>query len=211
MQQPSSVLVKTASHSMLLMTEIHVRSFSGAAIKPYVHSIVKLRHEVLRDYPYFEELNPHREMDYLRQICACKEAISVLIFNHTTLVGVAFGYPLALESQELRQPFEKQQLEIGSYYFFGDPTLLKSHRNRGIGHHFFDARESFVLQMPQFKHIAFYTPVTPSHPSDFIPMDDFWRKRGYIHHPEMQVCLSREKIDPTLQAETRLNCWIKDL
>lgn len=196
---------------MLLMTEIHVRSFSGAGIKPYVHSIVKLRHEVLRDYPYFEELNPHREMDYLRQICSCKEAISVLIFNHTTLVGVAFGYPLSLESPELREPFEKQQRTIDSYYFLGDPTLLKSYRSRGIGHHFFDARESFASQLPQFKHLCFYSPVTTSHPTDYIPMDDFWRKRGYIQHPEMQASLIRDKVDSSLPAETHLTCWIKDL
>lgn len=199
---------------MLLMTDIHVRSFSGMGIRPYIHSIAKLRCEILKDYPYFEEPNPHRETAFLKTLSSCQEAIGVLIFDNTTLVGVSFGYPFSLENEALYLPLVEKGWDVTSCYFFGESTLLKPYRGRGIGHHFFDARESFVSQCHRFKRICFCAPTslesTEGRPSDFVPMHDFWRKRGYIHHPEMQVVIHKKKVEEYLN-ETTLNFWIKEV
>ena len=198
----------------MLMTDIHVRSFSGSGIRPYVHSIAKLRCEILKDYPYFEDLNPHTEADILRKLSLSPEAIGVLIFENTTLVGVSFGYPLVLEEIELHTPFKEKGWDIDSCYFFGESTLLKPYRGRGIGHHFFDARELFVSQFPSFKRICFCAPTSidsiEERPSDFVPMHDFWRKRGYIHHPEMQVTAHKKRAGD-YPNEIPLSFWIKNL
>lgn len=199
---------------MLLMTDIHVRSFSGQGIRPYIHSIAKLRCEILKDYPYFEEPNPHGETAFLRKISMSPETVGVLIFDNTTLVGVSFGYPFSLEDPSLHTPFQEKGWDIGSCYFFGESTLLKPYRGRGIGHHFFDARESVALQCHHFQKIAFSAPtsleLTEERPSDFVPMHDFWRKRGYIHHPEMHVVVHKKKVD-NYPEETALSFWIKDI
>ncbi len=200
---------------MMLMTDIHVRSFSGAGIKPYIHSIAKLRCEVLRDYPYFEEPDLPGTTQYLKTISSCKEALAVLIFDNTTLVGVSLGYPCALEQSELHRLLKEKELPLQAFYFFGESVLLKPYRGRGIGHHFFDAREAHVAHLPTFKHILFCTPSqiesTTGRPSDFVPLHDFWRKRGYVHHPEMHILLPRKRMGEELPQELSLTCWIKDL
>ena len=200
---------------MLLMTDIHIRSFSGASIRPYIHSLAKLRSEVLRDYPYFEEPDLNANTQYLKSVTLSKEAIAVLIFDNTTLVGASLGYPLELESPSLQQPFKDRHLEISSYYFFGESLLLKPYKGRGIGHHFFDAREAHVTHFPSFKHICFCVPIhTDSETNkqqDFVPLHDFWRKRGYIHHPEMQTLVLRRKIGDKHPGESKMSFWIKDL
>src|SRR5215469_10446564 len=124
---------------MLLMTDIHVRCFTGAGLKPYLHSVAKLRMEVFKEYPYFEEPDLDHEMSLLRKISVHRESIGVLIFDNTTLVGVSLGYPLSMEEPSLLRPFRDRNLDIDAYFYFGDSALLKSYRGRGIGHHFFDA------------------------------------------------------------------------
>ncbi len=200
---------------MLLMSDIHVRSFSGAGLKPYLHSLAKLRAEVFRDSPYFEEPDIHRETEYLKKVASCKDSIAILIFDGTTLVGSAIGTPLSLEEAAVIKPFKDLELDIHTYYFLGESTLLKHYRGRGIGHHFFDARETHITHLQPFKHLCFCVQAcceSPTHAHhEFVSLHDFWRKRGYVHHPELRCQLMRKKIDKTLPEEDQMSFWIKDL
>jgi GNAT superfamily N-acetyltransferase len=200
---------------MLLTTDIHVRSFTGIGLKPYLHMIAKLRMEVFREYPYFEEPDRDRETQFLRKLFSNKESIGVLIFDNTTLVGASLGYPLTVEEPSLHRPFKERHLNIESYFFFADSVLLKAYRGRGIGHHFFDAREAHVIHYKKFKHICFcvldHPEIDQQRPKDFIPLLDFWRKRGYIKHSEMKCFLAWKGIGEAHSTEKQMIYWIKDL
>ena len=197
------------------MTDIHVRSFTGSNLKPYLHSIAKLRMEVYKEYPYFEEPNLNHETGYLGKIFSCKETIGVLIFDNTTLIGVSLGCPLTIEEAAIQHPFLEKRIDVDSYYFFGDSTLLKNYRSRGIGHHFYDARELHVAQYKKFKRICFCVPdcseLDAGRPNDYVPLIDFWRKRGYIHHPEIKCTLSWKKLEETHPSNIPMSFWIKEL
>jgi GNAT superfamily N-acetyltransferase len=200
---------------MMLLTDIHVRSFTGTGLKSYLHSVAKLRMDVFREYPYFEEPDLDRETQTLRKVLSHRESIGVLIFDNTTIVGASVGYPLAIEEKSLLKPFKERRLDIDSYYAFGDSVLLKAYRGRGIGHHFFDAREAHVAHYKKYKHICFCFPehseTDTDAPKDFIPLSDFWRKRGYILHPEMKCTLSWKTIGEAHLTEKNMIYWIKEL
>ena len=87
---------------MMLLTDIHVRSFTGSGLKPYLHSVAKLRMDVFREYPYFEEPDLDRETQTLRRVFSHRESIGVVIFDNTTIVGASIGYPLVLEEPSLQ-------------------------------------------------------------------------------------------------------------
>lgn len=199
----------------MLMTDIHIRSFTGSQLKPYLHGLMKIRTEVFREYPYFEEPDLQRELQHLSKIISCKETIGVLIFDHTTLVGVSFGYPLSLEAEEILQPFHDLKIDIDKYFFFGDSALLKKYRGRGIGHHFFDAREAHVQHYQKYEHICFYfldkIEEIPSKPADYIPLFDFWRKRGYNHHPEITNKVHWKETGSLIPIERQVSFWIKNI
>jgi GNAT superfamily N-acetyltransferase len=200
---------------MLLMTDIHVRSFTGNGLKPYLHSLAKLRMEVYKEFPYFEEPDLERETKLIKKTFQSKESIGVLIFDNTTLVGVSLGYPLSIEEAALQRPFKERNLDIGSHFFFGDSTLLKAYRGRGIGHHFFDAREAHVCGLKKYKHICFCVPeqleTSAEAPKDFIPLHDFWRKRGYVKHSELDGFLSWKNIGQTASSEKKMVFWLKSI
>jgi hypothetical protein len=139
----------------------------------------------------------------------------VLIFDNTTLVGVSLGLPLSLEEEALQRPFIERGMDIDSYYYFGDPGLLKEYRGRGIRHHFFDARETHVTQYKKFKHICFCIPdcseTDPTRPTDCVSLTDFWRKRGYLYHPELKTTLFWKKLDETRGSKIQMRFWVKNL
>ncbi len=200
---------------MMLMSDIHVRSFTGAQLKTYLHTIAKLRMTIFKEYPYLAEQDLQRETDYVRKIAIHKESIGVLIFDNTILVGVALGLPLIAEDPQMQQPFIERGLPVENYYFFSASTLLKPYRGRGIGHHFYDVRETHVKHYNKFSHICFCTPVRPANdpqrPADYQPLDDFWRKRGYVHQPEIQGHYQWTEVGKQHPEEKTLAFWIKDL
>lgn len=198
----------------MLLTDIHVRAFIGSTIKPYTHSVSKLRSDVFREYPYLAEPDLIRETEFLRKIASSKEAVGVLVFDNTTIVGASFGIPL-VQMEEMNKPFQEKHLSADSYYFFTESVLLKHYRNRGIGHHFFDVREAHVIHLKKYRHICFSTPVRPENdpqrPSTYFPLDDFWRKRGYVPHPELKSRAAWKEVGETKATEKTMIFWIKDL
>src|SRR5580692_3752021 len=118
---------------MQLMTEIHIRPFTGDKIKAYLHSLAKLMTEIFKEYPYMREANLAQQTEYIKKTASTKESIAVLIFDNTTLVGASLGLPLSSESKEIQQPFAEQGLSVGEVFFFSASLLLKPYRRRGIG------------------------------------------------------------------------------
>ncbi len=200
---------------MLLMTDIHVRSFTGSHLKPYAHSVAKLRSEVLKEYPYYKEVDLAHELEEIKRVTSCKDAIGVLISDSSILVGASLGYPLSLCEPALCAPFIEQGIDLATFFYFSEPVLLKPYRGRGMKHHFFDTAETYVLQHKKFTHTCFITPLhaegESQQPDDFFPLYDFWRKRGYVQASEMQCHLSWKEVHKAAAIDHTMTVWIKEL
>lgn len=200
---------------MQLTTEIHIRPFTGEKIKTYLHSLAKLMTEVFKEYPYMREANLAEQTEYIKCVASYKEAIAVLIFDNTTLVGASLGLPLVGECKEIQQPFLEKNLKVNEIFFFSASLLLKPYRRRGIGHHFFDVREAHVQHHKKFTHISFCVPEMQEEdafrPEDYLSLEDFWRKRSYVHHPEMECFLPWSPIQMEAPREKHMTFWLKTL
>lgn len=195
------------------MTEIHVRAFTGSHLRNHVHSIAKLRLDILEEYPFFEKSDLYQQLQFLERYVTCKEAIGILVFDHSTLVGASMGIPLMQERMSIQAPLQAHFHDIHSFYYFGESMLLKPYRNRGIGHHFFDMREAHVQLLQKYTHICFLDPLRPDldhrKPADYLPVRDFWKKRGYAYHPEITCVLSWKDADTHLSTSKTLAFWLK--
>ncbi len=193
-----------------MSSDIKIRKLVGSGIKTYIQSIVKVRQEVLSEIPYFKLGSPDIDLKYLKHHCLSKDSIAILVFDGSQIIGVSTGLPLAEEYPEFQEPFLKQGLPVGDYYYFGLSALLKPYRSRGIAHHFFDLREEHVRHLKRFTKICFTSPIPPKgfvRPTEQNNLETFWQKRGYMRHPEI-TCRY-----PILEGPfaISLNFWIKEI
>lgn len=193
--------------------DIKICSYTGPNLKTYLPSIIRLRIEVLREYPYLCNRTIEQEREYLKKYKNCNDAIAVIVFDGSKIVGTSIGIPLRQQSATIQKPFLEAHLKPASYFYFGESFLLKNYRGRGIGHHFYDLREQHVQNLKKFQYISF-CPMSrpedhPQKPVDYIYPVEFWRKRGYVENPELKCTRIWQDTDQETPSEKQLTFWIK--
>ncbi len=170
--------------------EILIRSFIGSAIQPYLNSIARLRLEVFRDFPYLYESTLEDEIAVVQAHIRCPNAIAVLVFDGSTVVGVSTGMPAGQKEADFQKVLLENGLAPHRSYYFSESVLLKQYRGRGIGHHFYDLREDHVKNLKSCDSICFFTVPRPTNdperPADYLPLSEFWTKRGYVLYTHVQ-------------------------
>lgn len=162
----------------------------GSSIQPYLTSIARLRLEVFKDFPYLYASTLENEIAIIKKHIQCPDAIAVLVFDGSTVVGVSTGMPASEQEAAFQEVLLENGLNPSRCYYFSESVLLKQYRGRGIGHHFYDLREEHVKNLKTYDSICFFT-VSRSHkdperPSDYLPLSEFWTKRGYVLFPHVQ-------------------------
>lgn len=196
-------------------SQIKIYPVTGPHLKTYLPSIAKLRLDVLRGYPDLYEGELEQEKRYLRKYLQCPDAIAVIVFDGSTIIGASTGLPLLLENKGVQKPLRERNMEIEKLFYFEESVLLPQYRGRGIGHHFFDYREDHVRKLKKFDAICFCSVDRPENhpkkPSDYLPLNDFWRKRGYIQFPEIKCFLSWKDVDEEKKTTKPLTFWMKSI
>jgi hypothetical protein len=196
-------------------SDIKILPFTGKNIKAYLPSIARLRMEILREYPFLQAKKTEEEMRALRKYAQAPEAIVVIVFDGSAIVGASTGLPFNRESAELQKPFIDRHIDPSDYFFFSESLLLKPYRGRGIAHHFFDLREQHAQSCNQFKHICFCSinrpQDDPKRPEDHLPLNNFWRKRGFTEHPDLHCSLNWKDITDKKPSSKRGTFWIRTL
>jgi len=198
----------------MLLTELNIKTFTGHAIKPYITCIARLSLEVFQEYPYFCDTHLEDEIDALNKYMSSEKSIATILFEGSKVVGAATGIPLEEDDENVQKPFTLHNIDISQYYHFGEALLLKEYRRRGVGHHFYEIREEHAKKLG-YETACFY--VKDRHeddemrPLDYYPLDDFWRKRGFVHHKELKVWLKWKTFYEKAATEKDCSFWVKKL
>ncbi len=195
--------------------DIKIRTLHGAGIKTYIPSIVKVRNEVLKEYPYMRVGHVEEDTHYFRSLSQCKDSIAVLIFDGPKIIGVTTGVPLDEQLTALQKPFMEKDLKPSDYYYFGVCTLLKPYRGRGIAHHFFDLREEHVKHLKRFNKICLSNVVRQKNhqkkPKDYVSLDSFWKKRGYVERKDLMGQIAWRDVEEKAPSPKFLVFWVKEI
>jgi GNAT superfamily N-acetyltransferase len=185
----------------------------GEEISPYLDAAARLRIGVFREYPYLYDGSAAYEAGYLRRYLECPESLFVCALAAGEVIGVSTALPLAAADEAFQQPFVQAGVAVESLYYLGESCLLPEYRGRGIGHAFFDHRESRARElgyaMTTFCSVL-RPPDHPHKPQDYRSHEWFWRKRGY-HPNDLVAELEWEQIDAAGEVKNRLEFWQKQL
>jgi GNAT superfamily N-acetyltransferase len=192
-----------------------IQPVRGSAIEPHLPEVAALRIEVFREFPYLYEGSLDYESQYLRSYAASPRSVVVLARDKETIVGAATAMP-ALEhgETEVADALRSGGFDPANVFYFGESVLRASHRGRGIGHAFFDAREACARELG-FSIAAFCAVVRePSHPlrpHDYTPHDVFWHKRGFTERRDIQAHFAWRDIEEPAETAKPMVFWVKDL
>ena len=196
------------------MSGLTVERLTGPTIEPYLADLAALRIEVFREFPYLYEGTLEYESRYLSSYARSERSIVVLARDGSRVVGASTAMPATEHDEEVATALRDGGIDPATVYYFGESVLRRDYRRRGIGHAFFDQREGRARELG-FALAAFCAvvraPDHPARPTDYVPHDAFWSKRGFVQRPELRAEFAWRDLGETQETRKPMVFWTKQL
>ena len=93
-------------------------------------------------------------------------------------------------------------------------SLLPQYRGQGVGVRFFEEREAAARRhgYPVTTFCSVVRPADhPARPKDYVPLDEFWKHRGYEKRPDLVSTFDWKDIGERHESEKPMVYWMKTL
>jgi GNAT superfamily N-acetyltransferase len=194
---------------------VHIAPLTGKDVARVIEAAARLRIAVFRDWPYLYDGSMDYEAGYLAKFAKAKGAIIVAAYDGDSIIGCATAAPLAEVEADFSAPFRERGWDIARVFYCGESVLLPEYRGRGIGNAFFDHREAQASSLGGFSHSVFCAVVRPEdhplRPNGYVPLDAFWRKRGYEKADGFTTYFTWKDVDQPEETAKLMQFWIKAL
>lgn len=192
---------------------IRVERFAGNGVERHIDELARLRIEVFRDFPYLYRGSLGYERKYLKTYMGVADSVIVLAFDGERVVGASTGLPMEAETDEVKKPFLDHGYDPARIFYFGESVLEKGYRGKGLGVRFFEEREAHARALGRFDWTCFCAVQRPAdhphRPPGYVPLDEFWKKRGYAKHAELATTFSWQELDEESESEKPMVFWLK--
>ena len=193
---------------------VSVRALTGEEVAARFDDMARLRIAVFRAFPYLYDGDMDYERRYLETYAAAPGAFVCGAFDGGDLVGMATASPLSEHKTEFGEPFETRGLDVGDFFYFGESVLLPDYRGQGVGVRFFEEREAEARRQDFSKCIfsAVIRPADhPARPAGYVPLEAFWRKRGYARIEGLRTAYAWKDVGETEETDKPMEYWMRDL
>ncbi|MCB4824724.1 GNAT family N-acetyltransferase [Roseicella aerolata] len=192
---------------------LRLETLSGDALRAALPALSHLRVAVFAEWPYLYAGDAAYEEGYLAAYAADPGAAVVVAFDGATPVGMATCQPMPASHGPVPAAFQARGLDPARFCYFGESVLLRDYRGRGAGLGFFEAREAHAKALG-LSAAAFCAVVRnandPRRTRDHTPLDAFWRKRGYVHRPDLSCVFHWKELGDDRETPHTLSFWLKD-
>ena len=194
---------------------MEIRTLRGPAeITPAIPHLARLRIEVFHEWPYLYDGSMEEEEEYLSHFANSHGACVGLAVHNGRVVGATTAEPFNSAHADFRSPFEDAGLDTSGIFYFGESVLLPEFRGLGVGHAFFDLRETAAMEWGA--HMTAFCAVQrpdkhPLKPTDYRPLDSFWKSRGYQRRDDLVCSFKWRDRNQTAQTVKPLMFWLRTL
>ena len=193
---------------------VAVRTLAGEELQAALDDLSRLRIAVFAAFPYLYDGSLDYERDYLAEFTASADAALVAAFDGERIVGAATASPLVGQDDTIREPFVRHGIDPARVFYFGESVLLPEYRGQGIGHAFFDHREAAArawgASLASF--CAVIRPADhPLRPAGYVPLDGFWRKRGYAPVEGLTASFEWKEHGEAAESAKPMQFWMRAL
>lgn len=196
------------------MQEIAITTHSGEAARPFLTEIAQLRIAVFREFPYLYEGSLEYETQYLSDYVSSNNSLIILATHGSDIVGASTGIPLSEADVDFRNPVAAAGFEPTEIFYFGESVLLPEFRGRGLGHQFFNKRESHAANLG-YTRTGFFSVFRaenhPMKPIGYRSHDSFWHHRGYVRQNSIIARFPWKQIGESHETHHELVFWQRDI
>lgn len=193
---------------------MRVERLTGSALEGALDDVARLRIAVFRDWPYLYDGDLAYERRYLEAYRNSPRAVVVGALDGARIVGAATGTPMTDHADDFAAAFAGRPEPLDQIFYCAESVLLPGWRGHGIGHRFFDEREAHAREHG-FVWSAFCSVIRPAdhpmRPTNYRPLDGFWRSRGYEPLPGVIARFRWKDIGETAETEKPLQFWMRRL
>ncbi|WP_043363649.1 GNAT family N-acetyltransferase [Belnapia sp. F-4-1] len=192
---------------------MRLETLEGSAARAALPALTRLRITVFAEWPYLYDGDAGQEEAYLATLVGGRDAAVVIAWDGAEPVGMATCQPMRDSYATVREAFCRRGLDPARFCYFGESVLLPAFRGQGIGVGFFHAREAHARRVG-LGATAFCSVVRnandPRQPRDHVPLDGFWRRRGYAPRPDLSCIFHWREHGDAAETPHALGFWVKD-
>jgi GNAT superfamily N-acetyltransferase len=192
---------------------LRLETLGGPALQAALPALARLRTTVFAEWPYLYDGDDAYESGYLARFASGPGAALVVAFDGETPVGMATCQPMAEAHVTVPAAFHRRGLDPAGFCYFGESVLLPAYRGRGAGVSFFTRREAHARSLG-LRAAAFCAVVRnardPRRPAGHVPLDDFWRRRGFLPRPDISCTMAWKELGDDRETPHSLGFWLKD-
>jgi GNAT superfamily N-acetyltransferase len=198
-----------------MAADLHISRVTGDALPALIGDLARLRVQVFRDWPYLYDGDEAYEAEYLQTYVRSPRAAVIVAREGEQIVGASTCLPLVDETENVQEPFRDAGIDLASVFYFGESVLLPRLRGRGVGVAVFREREAHARAVSSCDIAAFCAvqreETHPGRPKDFVPLDGFWTKRGFVRRPDLRCRMQWRDLGDEEETEKTLVFWLKSL
>jgi GNAT superfamily N-acetyltransferase len=196
--------------------EVRIEVKRGAEVRSVIPAVSRLRTEVFREWPYLYAGDPALEKRYFAAYAKSPRAAVVVARANEAIVGASTCLPLIEEeAYDVKAPFVERGWDPVRFFYYGDFVLQSEFRGRGIGVALTAAADANAKALANSDFAVLCSVVrSPNHPAcppDYVPLDGFWTRRGFVRRPDLVCRIAWTDVGADRESEHDLVFWIKSL
>lgn len=185
----------------------------GDEVFGVLEAVANLRISVFAEWPYCYRGSLDYERKYLQSLANSQDAVVVVAREGDRIVGASTGMRLTDAPDASAADFASHGYELARGYYFGESVLLPAFRGQGLGVGFFAHRLHHAQRCERYDFATFCAvvraPDDPRRPTGWLPLDDFWRARGFAPVPGLECQLSWTEHGNQQETTHRMQFWAR--
>jgi GNAT superfamily N-acetyltransferase len=198
-----------------LVMAISIETFTGAAIGQRLPILARLCTTVFREWPHLYDGDGSYDVRHLQTLADSPRAMLLIAYDADVAIGASTCLPLADATENVQAPFLSWGWPPRRFFYLAESVLLPKYRGRGVGKTFFAMREKHARTASDCDFSCFCTIQRPqdhpARPAGAVPLNAFWRGRGYNPVPDLHCRMAWREIGRMRDSKVTLVFWMKSL
>jgi len=192
---------------------MRIELFQGREIESHIQEVIELCHMTYREAPYYYNGYDEEYESYLKSYSQITDAVTCIVFDNKKAVGLGIGVPMLETRDSYKDSLLKAGYHLKDLFYIGEFGLNSTYHDQGIEEKMYKKIESFA-KYHKYTSFCLWEIENSSDPNKSLKSDirtAFWRKVGFIRHPELKFSLFWTNIGNTNPTAHEAIYWIKNL